>query len=389
MIYLDNASTTLVKPKEVAEAVFEAIAGQTIGNPTRAGHAASLRGLHAVTAVREAVKAYFSADDEEMETVFTKNATEAANILLKGFLRPGDHIITTEMEHNAILRPLYHLQQQGVELTILPLDSETGRASVEQFRAAIRPGVTRAIVTSHASNVTGCRNDLQTLGALCTAYELAFFVDVAQTAGIEPIDMGQMKMDALIFTGHKSLYGPQGSGGLVLRESLASQIEPLLDGGTGVFSQAETMPSQLPEHLEAGTLSTPSIIGLGAGLAYLETHPQAGKRAKQAAGKFYQALADEPGVHFYGYDKAAAPSLVSLNIGSLDSNEVACQLMAEYGIACRGGLHCAPLIHRHYGTEQQGMVRFSFSSFTTPEEIEQAVGAVRQLAQKRTKEEAE
>ncbi|WP_239254713.1 aminotransferase class V-fold PLP-dependent enzyme [Listeria ilorinensis] len=388
MIYLDNAATTLIKPKEVAEAVFEAIAGQTIGNPTRAGHAASLKGLHAVTAVRELIKDYFSAG-EDREVIFTKNATEAANILLKGFLRPGDHIITTAMEHNAILRPLYHLQQEGVELTILPLDFRTGRTSVEQFQTAIRPGQTRAIVTSHASNVTGCRNNLQALGEICAAHDLQFFVDAAQTAGIEAIDMARMKIAALIFTGHKSLYGPQGSGGLILREALAGQINPLLEGGTGVFSQAKSMPPFLPEHLEAGTLSTPNILGLGAGVRYLNAHPEAGEKAKQATNQFYQALKKEPGLTFYGNGEEAAASLISFNIGKMDSNIAAERLMTEFGIACRGGLHCAPLLHQHYQTEQQGMVRFSFSSFTTPEEIKQAVYAVRVLAQKAMKEEAE
>ena len=376
MIYLDNAATTIHKPACVAEAVCRAIG--TLGNASRGAHPASLDALMTVTTARAQLADFFHAPSAD-RVIFTHNATEALNIAILGSFLPGDHVITTVLEHNSVLRPLYFLQREkGISLTILPADEE-GNVSPEAFRKAIRPG-TAGIVCTHASNVTGNVTALSEIGDIARKNRLRLIVDAAQTAGEIPIDMDAMGISILAFTGHKALFGPQGTGGLCLGSG--TELAPLLRGGSGVRSFLEDQPEEYPERLEAGTLNAHGIAGLSSALSWLRDRGSAcAEKEKELAEAFAEGVVRLDGVRLYGDFRAPqrAP-IVSLNIGSLDSAAVSDLLCRRYDIATRPGAHCAPLMHRHFGTERQGMVRFSFSSFNTREDVEAAVCAVREIS---------
>ena len=376
MIYFDNAATTLVKPPAVVQAVADAIG--TLGNPGRGVHGGAMDASRVVYGARVALAELFHGESPNC-IAFTANATESLNIAIKGLLGPGDHAITTAWEHNSVLRPLYELEDRGLELTILPCDSN-GRICYENFEAAIRPH-TKAIVCTHGSNLTGDLMDLERVGAVAKEHGLLFIVDASQTAGVFPIDVQALHIDVLCFTGHKGLLGPQGTGGLYVREGLA--VRPLLSGGSGVQTYSRSHPAQMPTALEAGTLNAHGLAGLKAAVTYLqETGLDVIRSREQGLMKaFYTAVCEIPGITVYGdHTLSERCPIVSLNVRDYDSSAVSDALFEEYGIATRPGAHCAPLLHRALGTVEQGAVRFSFSHYNTLDEINIAVSALRELA---------
>ena len=378
MIYLDSAATSYHKPDGVARAVAEAISH--MGNPGRGAHEASLDASRVVYGTREKMAELFGAE-EASQIVFTANSTESLNIAIQGLADPGDHVITTVMEHNSVLRPLYLCQQRGVSLTILPF-SAAGTVTPEAIEAVIRSN-TRMIVCTHGSNLTGDLNDLEAIGRVCKKHHLLFVVDASQTAGVFPIQMDSMNIDVLCFTGHKSLMGPQGTGGLCVRKGV--EIRQLLSGGSGILTFEKEHPSAMPVRLEAGTLNTHGIAGLLAGVRYLmeeERWKNFQEKELRLAELFYRELKDCPKFIFYGNPAGGlrAP-VISLNLREEDSGEVSDWLFHEYGICTRPGGHCAPLMHEFFHTERQGMVRFSFSHGNTEEEVRRAAAALREMTE--------
>lgn len=376
MIYLDNAATTRIKPPAVARAVLEALS--SYGNCGRGAHQGALSAARTIYETREKIAALLGCPRAD-HVCFTQNSTQALNIAISGLLGPGDHILSTDLEHNSVLRPLYRLRAAGAVVDFVPADGR-GRLDYGAFEKLLRPE-TRAVVCTHASNLTGDTVDLQWVGRFAKEHGLLFILDASQTAGVLPIDMEAMGISVLCFTGHKSLMGPQGTGGLCLREEL--DVRPFAVGGTGVQSYSETQPEEYPTRLEAGTLNGHGLAGLSAALDFLrETGVEAIHAREDAlARRFYRAVKDLPGVTVYG-DFAApvrAP-IVTLNIGDWDSAEVSDELAERFDVATRPGAHCAPRLHRALGTEEQGAVRFSWSYFNTEAETDAAAEAVRTLA---------
>lgn len=380
MIYLDSAATSYHKPNGVARAVAEAISH--MGNPGRGAHEASLDASRVVYGTREKMAELFGAE-EASQIVFTANSTESLNIAIQGLVDPGDHVITTVMEHNSVLRPLYLCQQRGVSLTILPF-SAAGTVTPEAIEAVIRSN-TRMIVCTHGSNLTGDLNDLEAIGRVCKKHHLLFVVDASQTAGVFPIQIDSMNIDVLCFTGHKSLMGPQGTGGMCVRKGV--RIRPLLVGGSGIASYSKIHPQVMPTALEAGTLNAHGIAGLSAALDFIKkvTPDVIRQREEELTRRFVSQIKSIPGVKLYGnYEQFPRAPILSLNILDYDSGEIADVLAQDYGIMTRAGAHCAPLMHEALGTKSQGAVRFSFSYFNTEEEIDQAANAIRELAEEAT-----
>lgn len=377
MIYLDNAATTMKKPDAVVQAVTRALC--SLGNPGRGVHDGALDASRIVYETRCALAELFHADKPE-RIAFTANSTAALNMAIKGTLSPSDHVITTALEHNSVLRPLYEMEGHGVEVTILPADSK-GRINYADFETHIRKN-TRAIICTHASNLTGNMLDVQHIGSIAKAHGLLFIVDASQTAGVFPIDVQKMRADILCFTGHKGLLGPQGTGGLYVREGV--DVRPLLSGGSGVQTYSRSHPAQMPTALEAGTLNAHGLAGLHAAVCYLL---DAGvdtlrKKETELMRAFYNGVREISGVTVYGdFSVEERCPIVSLNLRDYDSARVSDVLSEEYGIATRPGAHCAPLMHAALGTVDQGAVRFSFSHFNTMDEINIAVSALRELAQ--------
>ena len=377
LIYLDNAATTLHKPPQVAEAVKQAIL--TAGNAARGAHGASMQASRTVFETRRKLARLLGCPQAD-HVVFTANSTMALNIAITGILSPGDHAISTDLEHNSVLRPLYALHEQGVALSFVPADKQ-GRVRYEDFASLFRPN-TKAVICTHASNLTGNMLELACIAAMAHEHGALLIVDASQTAGAVPIDMTAMGVDVLCFTGHKGLMGPQGTGGLCIRPGV--EIRPLLRGGSGVHSFDRQQPAAYPTRLEAGTLNSHGIAGLDAAVDYLLSEGVAAieKREQALMRRFYENVCDIDGVQVYG-DFAALQraAIVALNIRDYDSAEIADVLFADYGIATRPGAHCAPRMHQALGTVQQGAVRFSFSVFNTEDEVDAAIQAVRELAQ--------
>ena len=376
MIYLDNAATTRPKPPGVAEAVTAAM--MSWGNCGRGAHEEALASARAVFAVREQMARLLGCPRAD-HVCFTPNSTQALNIAISGLLGPGDHVISTDLEHNSVLRPLYRLRQQGAVVDFVPADRR-GQIDYDDFERLLRSD-TKAVVCTHASNLTGDMVDIGRVGDFCRAHGLLFILDASQTAGVFPIDMEQQHIDVVCFTGHKSLLGPQGTGGLCVREGV--EIRPFEVGGTGVQSYLETQPMEYPTRLEAGTLNSHGLAGLGAALEFLEKIGIDAIRAHETAlaHRFYETVRQIPGVTVYGdHSKAERAPVVALNIGDYESGEVADELAERFGIATRPGAHCAPRMHRALGTTGQGAVRFSWSYFNTEEETDAAADAVRILA---------
>ena len=376
MIYFDNAATTLQKPECVLRAVIEAMG--TFGNPGRGVHEPALAASRGVYETRCALAQLFHGENPA-RIAFTANATAALNTAIKGILNPGDHVITTAMEHNSVLRPLYELEDRGVELTILPAD-DRGRIDYNAISAAIRDN-TRAIVCTHGSNLTGNLLDIGKIGAIAKAHGLLFVVDASQTAGVFPIDVQKMDIDILCFTGHKGLLGPQGTGGLYVREGV--DVRPLLTGGSGVQSHSKTHPAQMPTALESGTLNAHGLAGLNAGVRWLLETGIDTLRQKELdlMWAFYEGVREIPEITVYGdFSARERCPIVSLNVRDYDSSQVSDALFSQYGIATRPGAHCAPLMHDALGTGSRGGVRFSFSHYNTMEEIKIAIAALREIA---------
>lgn len=377
MIYMDNAATTLKKPQEVIDAVVQAMT--SMGNAGRGANEAALGAARMIYTAREKL-CHFFGGDQPSRLVFTNNSTESLNVSLKGLLNPGDHVITTVLEHNSVLRPLYQLQETGVELTVIDCD-EKGNIDLRDMENAIRKN-TRMIVCTNGSNLTGNYIPLEPVGELAHRHGLLFVVDASQTAGVFPIDVKKMQIDVLCFTGHKGMLGPQGTGGMYVSEGV--EIRPFKAGGTGVQTFSKTQPEEMPVRLEAGTLNGHGIAGLLAGVEYLEKTGIDTIRAREQMlmRKFYDGIKAIPGLTFYGdFDQKERCPIVTFNIGDYDSGEVSDALLMDYEISTRPGGHCAPLLHEAFGTVKQGAVRFSFSHYNTEEEIDAAIRAVYELAQ--------
>lgn len=376
MIYLDNAATTLQKPKQVMEAVAEAMC--SLGNAGRGVHGATLGASRVIFDTRKRLADFFHAESPK-QIAFTMNSTESLNTAIKGTLQSGDHVITTELEHNSVLRPLYEMEKRGVELTILQSD-EKGCIDLQEFEREIRRN-TRMIVCTHGSNLTGNLVDIGQVGEIARRNQILFCVDASQTAGVFPVDVQKMKIDILCFTGHKSMLGPQGTGGLYVREGV--EIRPLKSGGSGVQTYRREHPAEMPTALEAGTLNGHGIAGLNAAVAYIQETGMdvIRKREQDLMKRFYNGVKEIPGIRIYGdFSGPERCPIVALNLGAYDSSEVSDELFMAYGIATRPGAHCAPLMHKALGTVGQGAVRFSFSHYNTEEEIDTAAAALRELA---------
>ncbi len=376
MIYLDNAATTMRKPQKVIDAVVQAMS--SMGNAGRGVNDASLSASRIIYDTRERICRMVGGTNPR-QVVFTCNSTESLNMALRGLLNPGDHVITTMLEHNSVLRPLYDLESKGTKLTIIGC-RERGTFDIEDMRKAIT-SETKMIVCTNGSNLTGNYVDLKPIGELAHENGLLFVVDASQTAGVFPIDVEEMKIDVLCFTGHKGMLGPQGTGGMYVREGVS--VRSLKAGGTGVQTYSKTQPAQMPTALEAGTLNGHGIAGLHAALEYLEEYGIDNIRAREQElmWRFYEGVKDIENVTIYGdFTTKNRCAIVTLNIGDYDSSEVSDALLTEYSISTRSGGHCAPLMHEALGTVEQGAVRFSFSHYNTDEEVDTAIQAVRELA---------
>ena len=376
MIYFDNAATAMLKPPEVAEAVAAAI--NTFGGVGRGVHEASLDAGVTVYQARQKI-ADLLAGAGAKRVAFSHNATEALNIALCGLLKPGDHAVTTAASHNSVLRPLFRLQDQGViDMTIAPIAPD-GSLDYDAFDAAFEPNTRLAAVT-HASNLTGDVYDIARLAEIAHDHGALVVVDAAQTAGVEPIDMAGPRLDVVCFTGHKSLLGPQGTGGLCVAEGI--DIEPFKVGGSGTHSYDREHPSFMPERLEAGTLNAHGIAGLLAGLRSIERKGVDSIREDSLAlaTRFEQGVRTIPGITVYGGGTGKRTGIVALNVRDIDSALVADLLNTEYGICTRAGAHCAPLMHEALGTDEQGAVRFSFSHLNTADEVDAGIRAVEAMA---------
>lgn len=380
MIYFDNAATTWPKPPEVCAAMVQFME-QVGGNPGRAGHRLAVGAGRTVYAARQAIADLFHVGDP-MRVVFGANVTEALNLALHGLLRPGDHVITSSMEHNSVMRPLRALEAQGVEVTVVACSPE-GMLNPAQVEAAIRDR-TRLIVLNHASNVVGALLPVAEVGRIARRHGLLFLVDAAQTAGALPLDMEAAGIDLLAFTGHKSLYGPMGTGGLVIGPRVdVARLRPLKQGGTGSRSEAEEQPAFLPDVFESGTPNVVGLAGLAAGVSWVLRRGVEAIRDHEVAltRRLIEGLLAIRGVHVYGGRAAERQTAtVSFRIDGMAPDEVGLRLDEEHGILCRVGLHCSPAAHRTIGTFPAGTVRFGLAALNTAEEVDAALAAVEHLA---------
>ena len=389
MIYLDSAATSFYRPPCVAQAVAEAIS--SMGNCSRGAYKEALTGARVIYETRALLAEMFHGDGPE-QVAFTANSTESLNIAIKGLIRPGDRVVTTVLEHNSVLRPLYEMEKLGAELVIVGCEKAEENADEEEknrvkrlgkldyraLQAAITPG-TRAVVMTHASNLTGNCTDLVKIGEWCKKAGALFIVDTSQTAGHFPVNMQESHIDVLCFTGHKGLMGPQGTGGLCVRKGLG--IKPLLSGGSGILTFEKKHPSVMPTALEAGTLNGHGIAGLRAALLYIKEEgiDTIRNREHKLMKLFYEQVKEIPDIRIYGdFSQKDRAAIVSLNLGEEDSGEISDHLSAEYEIDTRSGGHCAPLMHGALGTVDQGAVRFSFSHFNTEEQVKCAVQALKE-----------
>lgn len=378
MIYLDNAATTMYKPQAVIDAVTQAMC--SLGNAGRGATSGALDAARTIHACRAKLARLLGCPRAD-HVCFTPNSTAALNTVINGVVRPGDRVVTTVLEHNSVLRPLNRLAtERGVTVEHAGCDA-SGVLDYDELERLVTPG-TRAVVVTHASNVTGNAVDVSRVAAIAHAAGALVIVDASQSAGTAKIDMDAMGLDVVCFTGHKGLMGPQGTGGLAVAEGI--DVAPWAMGGTGVHSFDELQPLEWPTRLEAGTLNGHGIAGLSAGLDFIEA--QGGVEAiaaheRSLAERFLAGVREIPGIAFYGaFDQPMRSAIVSLNVGDIDSAEISDALMQGWGIATRPGAHCAPLMHRALGTERQGVVRFSFGYFNTDEEVDTAIDALRDLA---------
>lgn len=376
-IYFDNAATSWPKPPAVRAALNEYFSDAG-GNPGRSGHRMSIAAARLVENAREVLAELFNAKDPS-QIVFTQNATHALNLALYGLLRPGDHVVTTSVEHNSVMRPLRHLETSGVEVTVVPCRPD-GTLDMNLLNDALRPG-TRLLITTHGSNVTGTLMPIEAVASLARDRNALYLVDASQTAGAIPIDVQEAGMDLMALSGHKGLLGLTGTGGLYIRDGV--MLAPLMRGGTGSDSAHETQPEFLPDVHESGTLNVAGIAGLGAGARFLleigieavETHE------RKLVSQFIAGVSGIPGIMLYGPGDATLQcGVISFNVAGAMPSEVGLIFDESFGIMARTGLHCAPSAHRTLGTFPAGTVRFSFGWFNTPAEVEIALQALREIA---------
>ncbi|MEG6616933.1 aminotransferase class V-fold PLP-dependent enzyme [Peptococcaceae bacterium 1198_IL3148] len=377
-VYFDNAATSWPKPPAVWQAM-DYFMHQVGASPGRAGHKRTVVANGMVDETRELLAKQFNIDDPQ-QISFTLNATDGLNTAIKGLLKPGDHVVTSSMEHNSVSRPLYFLEQQGVIQVTKVKCSQQGHLCVQETERAIKPN-TKLLVVTHASNVTGTIMPVKELGQLAKKYNLYFLLDASQTAGIEDIDVQAFNIDVLACPGHKSLFGPQGTGVLYVGGGLP--LIPLRQGGTGSKSDTPGQPEILPEKYESGTLNAIGIAGLGAGLRFIQREgmERIRLREKQLAQRFISGAKDIPNLVIYGpMDLDKQVPVVSFTFKNVKAGDVGKVLDEKYNIACRAGLHCAPDAHRTIGTFENKLVRFSFSYFNTPSEVDYALEALQQIA---------
>lgn len=375
-VYLDNAATTNPKPENVIDAMVGYM--KEIGaSPGRGGYRASLESGRILYEARMKLKKLFNAPDEE-HIIFTHNITYGLNFVLMGLLKQRDHVITTSMEHNSVIRPLRFLEKtKNIELTIIEGDSK-GEVNPDDFKCAIREN-TKLIVLTHASNVTGTILPIEEISKVKDQTDAFLVLDTAQTAGVLDLDFRKLNLDALAFTGHKGLYGPQGTGGLVLSKDLSEKLYPLIHGGTGSRSDLEYQPEIVPDKFEAGTHNMPGIAGLSAALDFLDKEgiENIRKHEQDLSKLFMKGLKEIKDVKVYGpKDPKKQVSTISITVDGCDMGELSYLLDAEYGVMTRSGLHCAPLAHKTIGTFPEGTLRFSFGVFNTQDDVKYALGAL-------------
>ena len=377
-IYFDNSSTSFPKAPNVGRAMGEFIENGAF-NINRGSYEGAYEAGSAVLDTREMLKDLFNCPNSK-NVVFTPSVTYSLNFFIKGFLKPGDHVLVTSVEHNAVMRPLVQMEKLGVEFDAVPCDEEGG-VTADDFRAYIKEN-TKAIITTHASNVCGTIIPIEEIGALCKEKGLVYAVDTAQTAGILNIDMQKANIDFLAFTGHKGLLGPQGIGGFIASDKLEGLIDPVISGGTGSLSDSEEIPDFLPDRFESGTLNLPGIIGLHQALVYLK---EAGidnmrKEKMEITKYFLDQVKEIDGVKVAGKKTVEGRlGVVSIDFEGLDNSIVSFYLSSKYKIMTRVGMHCAPRAHKTLKTFPQGTVRFSFSHFNTKEEVDICINAIKTI----------
>lgn len=381
-VYLDNAATTNPKPKAVIDAMVKYL--EEVGaSPGRGGYRSSLEAGRILYDTRIKLKKLFNAPDEE-HIIFTHNITYGLNFVLMGFLEKNDHVITTSMEHNSVIRPLRFLEKtRGIKLTIIKGDSK-GRIDPQDLKKALRDD-TKMIVITHASNVTGTVMPIEEIAKIKAGTDAVLALDTAQTAGVLDLDFEKLNLDALAFTGHKGLYGPQGTGGLVLSEDFSKSLSPLIHGGTGSRSDLEFQPELMPDKFEAGTSNMPGISGLSAALDFLNSRGLKDIREHESklTKSFINGLCEIKNVKVYGpKDIKQRVSTVSIGVDGCDMGELSYLLDSDYGVMTRSGLHCAPLAHKTIGTFPEGTLRFSFGIFNTEDDVEYAITALQKSIDK-------
>lgn len=377
MIYLDNAATTFPKPEAVYDAVMDCMKNYC-ANPGRSGHKLAMKSAREIYDARENIAKLFNIDNP-MNIVFTNNATDSLNLAIKGIVNSGDHIITTSMEHNSVIRPIKALEKLGIENTIVQCDKD-GFLDVKDLKKAIKPN-TKLIVTTHASNVCGTLIDIKTVSEIAKLHNILYLVDASQTAGVYNIDLKEVYADMLAAPGHKGLLGPQGTGILYIREGL--NINILKEGGTGSKSEDLFQPDLFPDKYESGTHNTPGIAGLNEGVKFIlkEGINKIKEHEEELCRYMLERLNEVPNIKIYGTkDANKRASVIAVNIGNMDSGEITFLLDNEYDIATRSGIHCAPLAHKTLGTFEQGAVRFSMGYFNTKEEIDKAIEALKEIS---------
>lgn len=377
-IYLDNASTTFPKAPNVANAMSDYLTNYGI-NINRGSYALAYDVEDIIYTTRQRLNNVFNSHDPS-HVIFTQNVTMSLNMVIKGLLKSGDHVLVSTMEHNAVMRPLTQLLNEDITFDTIPCDT-TGSIKLDAIESLIRPN-TVAIIINHASNVCGTIQPIKEIGILCKEHNLHFIVDAAQTAGVIPIDVKESQIDALCFTGHKGLLGPQGIGGIILTKEIAQTLTPLIAGGTGSFSHLETMPTHMPDAFEAGTLNLPGIIGLNEGLSYIEAVGMKNIHNHELAltKTFLECLRSITGINIIGkQDIQDRTAVVSITIDGMDPASIAYELESTYHIMTRVGLHCAPRAHQTLGTYPEGTVRFSFGYTNTHENVEVTLSALNRI----------
>ena len=377
-IYLDNASTSFPKAPTVATAMSDYITNRGI-NINRGSYALAYDVEDIIYTTRQRLNTLFNGHDPS-HVIFTQNVTMSLNMVIKGLLKAGDHVLVSSMEHNAVMRPLTQLLDKGITFDIIPCD-KMGSIQLESMDSLIRPN-TVAMIINHASNVCGTIQPLESIGSICKDHNLQFIVDAAQTAGVIPIDVKACHIDALCFTGHKGLLGPQGIGGIILTKEMAQTLIPLIAGGTGSFSHLETMPTHMPDAFEAGTLNLPGIMGLNEGLSYIESQGMENIHNHELGltQAFLEGLQSIDGINIVGKQNIQTrTAVVSITIDGMDPANIAYELESTYHIMTRVGLHCAPRAHQTLGTYPEGTVRFSFGYANTHKDVKSALSALHRI----------